>query len=216
MKRFLIFACLAALTMDVNAQGVTPDHHHEVGLNVSPLLTRIFNVSSFIGSEDDIFSLAYKYKTASNQAVRTQLGVQYSSSVDESQNDFQFSQWNTALAAAAGYEWRFLSDSRWIPFLGLDVVYQNSTIRTENKNSFDTTTTENEEVRVGGAGVLGCQFVINTRLRLATEASLLVNNRNQSTAFESENFPETNNSSSVKGLEVQSQVPLSLFLFITL
>jgi hypothetical protein len=79
MKRFLFFACLTALTTHVNAQGITPDHHHEVGLNVSPLLTRIFNVSSFIGSEDDIFSLAYKYKTSSNQAIRTQLGVQYSS-----------------------------------------------------------------------------------------------------------------------------------------
>jgi hypothetical protein len=96
------------------------------------------------------------------------------------------------------------------------VVYQNSTIRTENKSSFDITTTKNEEVRVGGVGVLGCQFVINTRLRLATEASLLVNSRTLTNEFKSESFPSTDNSSQAKGLEVQSQVPLSLFLFITL
>lgn len=217
MKRLFPILALAALPFFGAAQDAEPaTHPNEIGVNVSPLLTRIFNVTSFIGPEDDVFNLSYKRVLKPNQAIRVLAGVAATTSVDESQNEFTFSTWNSDMALGLGYEWRWNSASKWMPYLGADLRYQSSLDRTESKSTFDTTTTETAENRVGGALVLGCQFKINERLRLSTEASLVANNRTRTTDFTSESFPETNNNSKVTGLEVQTQVPLSIFLILAL
>ena len=217
MKRFFPLLALLAMPLFGTAQDAqTVTHPNEIGVNVTPLLTRVFNVSSFMGTDTDVLNFSYKRVLQPNRAIRVLGGLAVSTSVDESQNEFTFSTWSHDLSLGLGYEWRIVNESKWLPYLGADLRFQNTLDRTENKSSFDTTTTETTEQRVGGGFVLGCQFKLNERLRLSTEAALVANSRVRSTEFVSDNFPATNNTSKVTGLEIQTQVPLSIFLILAL
>ena len=210
-KRLLFFALFLPLLSAAQVE-----HPNEIGVNVTPLLTRIFNVTSFVGVSDDPVSLSYKRVFSETTALRAQMGISHVTSVSNNSPNFQFSQWNTNVFSSLGWEWRAPGETRWIPYGGLDVVYSVNHTRTENSNDFDTTTTDQKTVGFGGGLVVGTQFTITPRLRLSTEASLLMVREDFSQEFHSENNPQSNSDSSSKGFSVLTQVPLAIFAIITI
>lgn len=212
MYKRLLF-CLALAPLLSTAQ---VEHPNEIGVNVTPLLTRIFNVSSFLGVADDPVSFSYKRAVSETQAFRTQVGLSHVTSVDNGSSSFQFSSWSTTLFSSAGWEWRIVGDTRWMPYGGVDAVYSLNRVRTENSSDFDSSSTEQRTTGFGGGLVVGTQFQVTPRLRLSTEATMLVVREDFQQEFRSEQNPQSNSDASRYGMSVLVQVPLAILAVITI
>lgn len=218
MKRaaLMLLLCLPGIGV-FSQESTTEQHVNEFGVNVTPLLTQVFNVADGIINSSQPMALSYKRVINSNQALRVNGSYSYFSSEDESPNaSNRFNQWQQSMTAAVGWEWRVTPSKRFMPYGGVDLVIQSEYNRTEAFSDFDNSKTRRETTRVGGGPVIGTQFIVSPRVRLSTEASILVLRRNQEEEFTSEMFPEGNNFLKNTGTEVQTVFPLAIFLVVTI
>lgn len=218
MKLVALSLSLCLLSIGVLAQGDPPENHpNEFGVNVTPLLTQVFNVVDGIIDSNQPMALSYKRVFNGNQALRVNGSYFYFSSESEAQNSpNRFNQWQQNLQTSIGWEWRITPTKRFMPYGGVDLVYQSEFNKSENFSEFDNSKTRRETTGVGGGPVIGTQFIVSPRIRLSTEASILILQRNQEEEFTSEMFPSGNSSTKNSGIEVSTVFPLAIFLVITL
>ncbi len=185
------------------------DFQHELGLNVTNLLTDLLGNNN--RTDPGLYLLSYK-KVNGNKALR--MGATINFSVKD-QNTLSF---NTRLAnqnfqLRIGRETRQSISTRFQYYYGFDGIagfQQEQSIANVNSGSIVQT---DQIITIGGGPVLGFQFVLYDRLLIGTEGSFYAAYNTNSTDFKS--FGSlTIPSRSSKGLNLQTNLPKFLFLIV--
>lgn len=225
-KKMILAAMLLAATFIVKAQDSQASaNHHDVALQVNPLIRQILNFGN-APNVDNPYLLKYSYRFAgSNSGVGAGLGLSTSSfEDDEGRSSNQLN-----LDMRVGYEWYFSVGKRFELSIGPDFVFGQQQINTVSIQSFDfgsgtdstVTTTDTRSVIYGGGARLNFSFKITDRILIGTESTYYFRKgdfksknkiQNWNVNFGSETYSEDVQESESSQSQSNLRLPVALFL----
>ena len=160
------------MILSQNDQGKKGDTHHEIGLNLTNVLSSFLAVNNNALTEDP-YSLSYKY-VLGKSAIRSAISITFRNSLEDDiiingQRAIAENQFGLKL----GYERRIAISEKFTCFLGMDILGEY--FKEESKfvpNFGEQVSDVQHVVSVGGGPVLGIMFHLNPRISFGTESTL--------------------------------------------
>lgn len=207
-----LFACfIAQLGFSQQKTPKNKDFQHELGLNVTNLLTDLLGNNN--RTDPGIYLVSYK-RLKGNKALRIGGTINFSVKNEDSFN-FTTELTNQNFQLRVGRETRQNLSSRFQYYYGLDGIagfQQEQSSASVNTGIIIQT---NKVQTIGGGPVLGFQFALLDKLLIGTEGSFYVALNKSSVDFKtfgssSSSLPSKNST----GANIQTNLPKFLFLIV--
>ena len=208
MKKVFSVLVLCGFTSVLVAQ--TKDtHHHELGVNATLLIAKLFGVED--DNEDHPYSLIYKYHFNEKFALRSGLGGRYLSGSKNSQTGELTSIRERAFQFRIGAERKYLFLNKWVINLGLDGFYKYVIDKEIYDSKIDVITNTEERGIIGIGPILGLQFYITPRVIIGSEFGLFHTTDKRVSKVEFEQYPEFNEAEESNFTKIKTAPPTALF-----
>ena len=214
IKKILLSVLIILLVSGLFAQGKSDRKKelvHELGLNVTSLLTDLLGNNNRVETGD--YLISYK-KLTGNTAFRVGLTANFSIKKEDNFN-FNNSLTNQNFQLRMGKEWRHAIASKLEYYFGVDGIVGTKLEQSSATVSGGIIIQSNRLTTLGGGPVLGFQYALFDRLLLGTEGALYAALSRNTIDFQSFNssgglIPPKKSD----GLDVQTHLPKFLFLIL--
>ena len=214
----LYYLCFTTFLLAQEKDNPTKPFNHELGLNVTNLLTDLLGNNNRTDPGD--YLITYK-KVTGNKAFRLGLTARFSIK-DENNNNFNNTLTNQNFQIRMGKENRYNLSSKFQYYMGGDAILgfkseqTSASVITSGGSNFIIQTDRN--IVAGGGPVLGFQYALLDRLLIGTEGAVYAAFNRSSVDFKVNNGISTGGtpfpSKKTNGIDVQTHLPKFLFLIV--
>lgn len=214
IKKILLFVLSVLLVSTLFAQGKSDrkkEPVHELGLNVTSLLTDLLGNNNRVETGD--YLISYK-KLNGNTAFR--VGVTANFSIKKEDNfNFNNNLTNQNFQLRMGKEWRHSIAPKLEYYFGADGIMGTKLEQSSASISGGVIIQSNRLITLGGGPVLGFQYALFERLLLGTEGALYAALSRNKIDFQTFNVSSGQiPSKKSDGLDIQTHLPKFLFLIL--
>ena len=209
----LLFATKTLMSQEMIQEVTGPKRAHEIGVNVTELLSNFLSFTNTAVSPDPYFLVYKKLNTKRTGALRAGIGLRMrNESNDRSGLNNKLKLNNVYLRI--GYEWRYSITSGSLFGPRMDLYYDHSDSYQEIETRFDKSVLKSNSNSVGLGLVLGTQFEISKRVSIGTEAALTLKTGWGKFSENFQAFPNQNTESKSKSTHSSQIPPTSLYLMV--
>lgn len=210
-KAFLTF--IASITiLSLAAQNTVPDstkktYKNVIALDATGLLRQFMNLSTY-NYYYYPYVLSYKRFYNNTNAIRVNLGGNTYSNNSTTNDTLQSTNSRHDLFTGIGWEHYSYLSKRWNLYFGADLIYSYSNNTQKNSAPFSNNNENTQSKHSYGASpLLGVQFNINSRLRIATETSYDITYINASSGQFHKPNSQYDRNTKTNGIETQFHPP---------
>jgi len=230
MKKLIaISILLSGLKLFSQSDSITKQHRHELGVDITGLLSQFFNFNNsnnnFYYKPSPTYFITYRYHLKKTN-IRFGIGGTYDknsiSSYKVNGEDKTFYNSQTNFSVRIGYEFVSELSKKWQAFYGLDFrpTISNADNQAQFSNGGYINGYKNEATVYGFAPLLGFRYHLNDRVSITTEASFSYNlqySSNQKTYISQDlsTYPYLPNDKAVKTTSISASFNTPLFLILT-
>jgi hypothetical protein len=225
LKRVLIIILVTASTQcalgQTDIKELNP-YKHQIGINTTLFIKQFLSFSDNNIMADNPYLFTYKYIGNKGTGLRTGLGFSFVGNKNSSNGNVGLvpDSTDSRFYFRVGYEKQFVLSKHWIAYGGIDVRYQTektkvvTTVSTFPQNQVSTIS--NKNLNIGLGPVLGFEFIINKRMSLNAEATVIYFYNEQRKKIEDSRFPALNSDSYTSRSLASISVPTTLFFIVKL
>lgn len=215
MKKTLLTILATITIIGASAQHTASDstkksYKNVIGLDATGLLRQFLNLNTY-NYYYYPYVLTYKRFYNNTNAIRINLGGSTYSNNSTTNDTLQSTNNRNELFSGIGWEHYSYLSKRWNLYFGADIIYNYSNYiqksSTPLSNSSEYTQTKHS---YGVSPLLGVQFMINSRISVATETSYDIAYINSSSGQLHMPNSQNNRSTKTNGVETQFHAPTGL------
>lgn len=215
MKKAFLTIIASIIIFSLTAQNTAPDstkkaYKNVIGLDATGLLRQFLNLNTY-NYYSYPYVLSYKRFYNNTNAIRINLGGSTYSNNSTTNDTLQSTNSRHDLFTGIGWEHYSYISKRWNLYFGADLIYSysNNTQKSSTPLSYTSEYIQSKH-SYGASPLLGVQFIINSRLSIATETSYDITYINASSGQFHKPNSQYDRNTKTNGIETQFHAPTGI------